>query len=221
MNNVTPVGLTTLTLSLGLVACGTSSLPTPQPDPAGLTDQVSGRVVGWTAGTATVEAQARPEGSTQATDITLSSGTVGADGTFSLTLPGAAAVAPYLTPTQQTPRAGCTGVFTQSVREARLFGIGSFALRRADRSYIGFLTQDGPNNSTPLKAGNYFIVRYYADQAFTVTGTLDCPGSRISLNLNLKQGWNAAVNTVDAVSAEGRITANTISTVGLLPPSKF
>lgn len=221
MKKFTSSGFAVLALSLSLVACGTPSPTIPQPDPAGLTDQVSGTIQGWKDGTATVEAQARPDPSTQASFVTLSSGTVNPDGTFTLTLPGAAAVEPYLNTTQQTPRTGCTGVFTQSVKTARSFGIGSFALRRADRSYIGFLTQDSPTNSTPLEAGNYFIARYYADQAFTVTGTLDCPGSKITLNLNLKKGWNAAVNTVDAVSAEGKVTANTIRTVSQLPPSKF
>lgn len=72
-----------------------------------------------------------------------------------------------------------------------------------------------------MKAGDYFIERFYADRAHTATGTLTCGTRKITLNLNLKQGWNAVVNTVNEVNAEGKITVNTLSTVSQLPPSKF
>lgn len=208
-------------LTLGLTACVTQTLP-PEPDASGLTTRVTGTIEGWgTRGTATIETQYQPSGEGADKFVTLSKGTVNADGSFAIELPSASAVAPYLVRFQQSPREGCTGFFNQSVPEARHFAVNDYALRRTDGSYIGFLTQDNPGRSNPLKAGDYFIERLYADQAHTVTGTLSCPTYKITLNLNLKQGWNAVVNTVNAVNAEGKITANTIATVSKLPASKF
>jgi len=208
------------TLALTLTAC-VNNVPA-RPDPAGLTGQVSGTIEDWgNRGAATIEAQYQPPSTDASKFVTLSKGTVNADGSFSLELPSASAVAPYLVAFQQSPREGCTGAFTQSAPTAKHFGVNDYALRRADGSYIGFLVQDNPGQGATLKAGDYFIERLYADQAHTVTGTLACPSYKITLNLDLKQGWNAVVNTVNGVDAEGRITANTISTVSKLPPSKF
>lgn len=221
MKTITLGAAAVIALSLGLVACGTSAPGLTAPDPAGLTNQVGGTIGGWTAGSATIEAQAIPDPADQTKNVTLSSGTVNADGSFNLTLPTPEAVTPYLNTYQQTPRAGCTGVFTQSVKTGRTFAMGSFALRKSDGSYIGYLIQNSPDAGNTLKAGDYYIIRIYADQAFTVTGTLNCPDKKITLNLNLKQGWNAAVNSVHSVDADGKILSNTISTVAKLPTTKF
>jgi hypothetical protein len=213
-------------LALALAACNTLD-GDPQsglvePDPAGLTNQISGVIASWGAqGTATIEAQEQPAGADRSAYLTLSQGTVNANGSFSLTLPTAAAVAPYLDRFLQTPRPNCTGFFTQSVPDARHYVVNDYALRRADGSYIGFLVQDNPGKGNTLKAGDYFIERIYADQAHTVTGSLACATFKITITLNLKPGWNAMVDTVNAVNAEGQITQYTLSTVATLPASTF
>lgn len=82
-------------LTLSLTAC--MSVTPPEPDPAGLTNRVSGVLQDWgTRGTATIETQYRPSGGDQSQFVTLSKGTVNADGSFSLDLPSASVVAPYL-----------------------------------------------------------------------------------------------------------------------------
>ncbi|WP_295822925.1 hypothetical protein [uncultured Deinococcus sp.] len=221
MKNLSLSAGAVLVLSLGLVACGNSAPGLPTPDPAGLTNTVSGTISGWTAGTGTIEAQARPTPSDASTYVTLSSAPVAASGQFSLTLPTAQAVAPYLNTFQQTPRSGCTGVFTQSVTTARQFGISTYGLKKADGSVVGYLFQNNPDMGSTLKVGDDYIVRIYADQDFTATGTLACPNNSITLKLNLKKGWNAAVNTVDAVDSAGKSISGTIETVSTLPASKF
>ncbi|THF88388.1 hypothetical protein E7T09_04060 [Deinococcus sp. KSM4-11] len=220
--NILPLSVgAALVLSLGLVACGTSTTGLPSPDPAGLTNKVSGTISDWTYGAGTIEAQARPTPSDASTYVKLSSATVNADGTFSLTLPTVDAVTPYLNTFQQTPRTGCTGVFTQSVKTARQFSINTYALKKSDGSVIGYLVENNPDAGTTRKVGDYYITHFYADQAFTATGTLDCPDSKITLSLNLKQGWNTAVTTTNAVSTDGKATAVTIRTVAKLPVTKF
>jgi len=214
------------TLTLLLAACNTPIGDPPsefaEPDPAGLTNQVSGVIADWgNQGTASIEAQERPAGSERSGYLTLSTGTVNANGSFGLTLPSAVAVTPYLNEFQQTPRVNCTGFFTQSLPGAQHYFVSDYALRRADGSYIGFLMQNNPGKGAALKAGDYLIERLYADQAHTVKGTLACPTYKITLSLNLKAGWNAVVKTVNAVNAEQQITEYTLTTVAALPASVF
>lgn len=146
---------------------------------------------------------------------------VDADGRFSLTLPNAATLAPYLTPFQQGPREGCAGEFKQSAPNAGHFTISGYALRRSDGSSIGFLVQERPRTGDTPQPGDYFIQRIYSSRAGTVTGTLACPTFQATLNLNLKAGWTAAVFTYDAVTPDGKASAYTLSTPAQLPPTQF
>ncbi len=222
-----PQTFTLLTLVTLLVACGSPRTePVPvlsEPDPAGLANTVNGTIGGWAAtGTATIETQYRPSGSTDpGTFVTLSTGTVDAAGNFSITLPTAQQVAPYLQQFQQGPRQGCTGQFLQSAPSAAHFRVSSYTLRKPDNTILGYLIQENPGGYEPSKPGSYLIYRYYVTQSGTVRGTLACPTFKATLNLNLKAGWNAVVFTPTEVTPEGNVFAYTLETRAQLPAFVF
>lgn len=218
-------GLSVL-LMLALVACGNVSSPAfPEPDPAGLTNVVSGTLSNWgetgtATGTARIETQHQVDSTDPSSAVTLTTGTVSADGRFSINLPGAAQVTPYLQQFQQGPREGCTGEFKQSAPKAGYYVIDEYAIRKADGTLLGYTFESNPGMGK-LKLGDYFIDRYFVDQAGTVTGTLSCPTFKANLNLNLKAGWNAVVVTPTQLTAEGKVFAYTLTTPSKLPVSEF
>lgn len=219
--------IVSLSLSILLAACnGQSSVsqPEPQPDAAVTAYVITDKIVnGWTMGT-TGRISVVHYPTNQVTDaIVLTSAVVDGQGNFSLPLPSGVQVAPYLVEYQTTPRTDCTGYFTSSVPGAKHYNVNTYLLednannKVLSRAFI----QNNPGFTGEFKVGDYVIERIYADQAHTVTGTLSCPTFRATLNLNLKAGWNAVVNTVDAVNAEGRIRDQTVRSVTSLPANEF
>lgn len=229
MNNVKRFLFTVASLSLSilLAACdGQSPVPQPEPQPDAavtasvITDKIAN---GWKAGT-TGRISVVHYPTNQVTDaVVLTSAVVDGQGNFSLPLPTGAQVAPYLVEYQTTPRTDCTGYFTSSVPGAKHYNVNFYLLEDTTNNKVisrAFL-QNNPGFTGDFKVGDYLIERIYADQAHTVTGTLSCPTFRSTLNLNLKAGWNAVVDTVDAVNAEGRIRDQTIRSVTSLPANVF
>lgn len=217
----------TLSLSVLIASCGgQSSTPQPefQPDAAVTASVITDKVVGWTAGRTGRISVVEYSNNNVADAVVLTSAAVDAQGNFSLTLPTGAQVAPYLVEYQTTPRDGCTGFFTSSVPGATHYNVDTYLLEDTTTNKVlsrNFVQNNPGFSGSQNKVGDYFIERVYAAQSHTVTGTLSCPTFRATLNLNLKAGWNAVVDTVDALAADGSIRDYTIKSVTTLPANLF
>lgn len=214
-----------LALSALLASCttGTTAQPPAAPDPAVTARVITDQIVNWPAGhLGRLSVAEYPDG-TAASAITLASATVDGQGRFSLTLPGGDQLAPYMNRYQITPRDGCTTHFTSSVPTATHYTLSRYALEdtTAGKVLSYRFAQNNPDFTGTVKPGDYFIERVYAEQAHTVTGTLDCPTFRSTLNVNLQPGWNAVVRTVKTVGADGAPFDTTLETRTTLPPSVF
>ncbi|GGL13885.1 hypothetical protein GCM10010844_35920 [Deinococcus radiotolerans] len=197
--------------------------PPATPDPAVTANVITDQIVGWSAGTqGRISVVAYPTADV-ADAVTLSTAAVDGQGRFTLSLPTGAQVAPYMVRFQTTPREGCTGFFTQSVASATHYGFKYYLLDNATTNTVitRGLVQNNPGFTGTTKAGDYFIQRFYASTAFTVTGTLACPTYVIKANLNLKPGWNAVVQTINSVNTDGTVRDYTLTSPQTLPAAVF
>lgn len=221
------LAVSTLSLSVILASCGgQSDIPQvdPEPDAAVTTNLITDKVVGWNAATAGRISVVEYPTSNVADAVVLTSAVIDAQGNFKLPLPTGAQVAPYMVEYQTTPRTGCTSYFTSSVPGAKHYNVASYMLEDTTNNKLltrGFVQNNPSFDGRQAKVGDYFIERIYAEQAHTVTGTLSCSDFRITLNLKLRAGWNAVVNTVDALDSEGLIRDFTIKSVTTLPSNVF
>lgn len=208
-----------------IASCGgqTQGTPPVAPDPAVTASVITDQIRSWSAGTQGRVSVVEYPTTNVADAVTLSSAAVDAQGRFTLTLPTGAQVAPYMTKFQTTPREGCTGFFTQSVPEATHYSFTRYVLENTTSNTLisRALVQNNPGFTGTAKAGDYFIQRVYTSTAYTVTGTLTCPTYTIKVNLNLKPGWNAAVQTFNVVNADSTVKDYSLTTPDTLPAAVF
>ncbi len=193
-------------------ACGGALLPQPS--------AVKGTIAGYSGGAATITLKG---------DSTLATGSVSASGDFTLTLPSASAIAPYLEPvnldelfTGTTTNATCTGTFTNSNANAK---IGLFqSLYIGTTEYRALLITDDQANNSATGTGYEWV---YSDQATTIGGTRTCTrtddkGNKVVTTVTytepLKVGWNLvrqdATSKADGATSPVTITSQvTLKTV--------
>lgn len=134
------------------------------------------------------------------TDVA-ASGTVAADGSFSLDLPAGdnAKLAPYLTQFQGASQPGCSGTLSSSDAQAR--GTSARFLTVAPAGATAYDVYVRQNGAGTITLREYF----YADRATTLSGTLTCNlkiddlnfnGPAVFNNVALKAGWTAVTETV-------------------------
>ncbi|WP_216329511.1 virginiamycin B lyase family protein [Deinococcus aestuarii] len=205
-----------LLLALLLTACGGGPTPPtevpsdPGTQPGGAAGVLSGSVRGAEGVSGTVTVEESPDDVRQ----TLATGSLTA-GKVSLTLPTGDVLTPYLEAYPLGPQSGCTGEITQSDPTARHYSVSAYPVRQ-NGGLLGLLREVQPG-FTVWKDGASVLQRVYAERATTVTGSLNCPDVKLTLNASFQAGWNVAVLTTDRVTTTGEILAATISTPTTLP----
>ncbi|MEF2279983.1 hypothetical protein V3W47_16950 [Deinococcus sp. YIM 134068] len=211
MNTLPRLALLT-SAALALTACGSASLPAaPEDQPPATT--VRGTVQTW-SGTGTVSL---PGSSGQ----TLARADVVADGTFTLTLPDASALAGL---TRTAPDAlsevGCTGTVTSSDAAARGYGFATLSAQDTAGTR-SILAADLNVTYVPPRATLRARAWLYADRATRLTGSLNCgsligaSSAPVAVDVSAKAGWNVVGVVVNAsyglsgVSASGSMSATT------------
>lgn len=210
-----------LTLAL-LTACGGPTSPTGTTQPTTNTPvattqptTINGTIAGYTGGTASIDLR-------NTTNATIATGSVSATGTFTLTLPSALAITPYLASTKETDfvpigQYTCTGNFLISNPASKMFGLGSLYI--GANPYTTVQTDYSSANQTTETASRFLWL--YTDQATTVGGTQACTKTdieageysstiNVTFTMPLQVGWNlvredasaARDDTKKAVSAQ-------------------
>jgi len=203
-----------LLVSAALAACGTPS-STIDPLPTGVTPTaISGTLNGWTGGAATVALLADDTRAQGAGNPALSTGTLNADGSFTLALPGAEQVKPFLIPTANlfvASNPNCLGQFTSSNAAAQGFVAYRLDVQKNGASVMSaepfsFTDQSDAQNVNGTVVNRFWV---YSDQATMLGGQQTCSASangvitglQAKMNANLHAGWNLMreVSTLNVV----------------------
>ncbi|ULH15841.1 hypothetical protein MF271_04180 [Deinococcus sp. KNUC1210] len=225
------VGLASLTAVL--VACPQNSTTTPPTNPV-LTapTSISGTVQGWNGGTGAVELLASPYADKSASNPALSTGTISADGTFSVALPSAAGVTPYISDIVSQASSllffaptSCNGNLPSSDGSARGTVVNLLDIRQNGSYSTSIAAIDLKDNSANnnLALDGTAKIWIYADRATTLNGTITCTTKGTNFNVTeylntnavLSQGWNILSQTLNVsasansseVTVENHITA--------------
>ncbi|WP_157463655.1 hypothetical protein [Deinococcus pimensis] len=142
--------------------------------------------------------------------------TVGTDGRFDLQLP------PVMNAYDLNDLRyfGCGGLTVTDNVRYREFGPVYYVATDGSINYG--LAVERPNDVT-IKSGvgSETLTRIYADHPGTATGVTGCGPVRASVNLRLRTGWNVVRIHVDAVDADGNVTAVTYTTSPVVTASTF
>jgi len=169
-----------LTLPLAISACGGPDTPTPQVQPQAVQGTlqsgfVSGAAVNLFAGTSL-----------------LSTGPVSGNGSFTLALPSAAAIAPYLTASDASFAAvgnGCIGQVTDSAPGALAFGFTTLVSNGV--AFDTTVVKVDASNTSATASG---FLWFYSDRARTVSGSVTCRDASSSIaeryDASIQPGWN-------------------------------
>ncbi len=119
----------------------------------------------------------------------LTTGTIDANGNFSITLPDNTTMDAVATTVQLD--SGCTATPADLKIASTYAGIYANA---SSSTQLGSIVYGAvlPTNTTPFPTTLKQVMRYYADKDATITGT--CANE--TYNLNLKRGWNKIYRTV-------------------------
>ncbi|WP_425147433.1 hypothetical protein [Deinococcus sp.] len=209
-------------LTAVLVACPQSVTP---PAGGGGISSISGTVSGWTSGAGIIELLASPYNDKSATNPALSRGVINADGTFSVALPSAAVVTPYLSAIAGSFSSGssCSGGFTSSAAGA----LGLVTDLLDVRQNGVYTTSIEPYTSTDQSAGNTVTVVstsklwVYVNTPTTLSGQINCTTTssgitfsvRLNANAPLNQGWNVLGQSLTTTGTVNSGTATTTGTI--------
>ena len=210
-------------LALLLAACGGGSTtppgtppdttpepePEPEPTPPGLT--LSGTAGGYSGAAAEITAEMQNTGAQVAT------GTVAADGNFSLVLPDTVeADALISNENYEFCREGSISISPASWQLDNFFVLnvkqGEAVTGTLELSDIGERIEEGSLE------GYQLVGFYYAANAVTLSGTCETgafPSITGTFDMQLQEGWNYVLQTV--TEGEFSITAATIESVAELP----
>ncbi|GGQ99297.1 hypothetical protein [Deinococcus ruber] len=211
------VGLASLTAVL--VACPQNSTTTPPTNPVPTTPtSISGTVQSWNGGTGAVELLASPYADKSASNPALSTGTINADGTFSVALPSAATVTPYISDIGSQAASllffasgSCSGNLPSSDGSARGTVLNLLDIRQNGNYSTSIAAIDLKDNSVNgnLALDGTAKVWVYVDRPTTLNGGITCitKGTNFNvtehLNANavLSQGWNVLSQTLNVFAA--------------------
>ncbi|GAA5503062.1 hypothetical protein Dxin01_02811 [Deinococcus xinjiangensis] len=233
------LSLMLVALALGLTACPATQTPTaitsvsgtvvevdpntPPIDPTTTTD-VSLKTVAWTGGAGTVTGSM--EAGTTLKEVT--SGTLNANGSFSLNLPSTVD-ASMLVKINNTPATNCTGQFTLSNPDAligELIVVASGSKTSQITPETGALQIDRTNKLLTITTN--FGTLMYADRDIQVSGTSTCTpqaGNTVITKNDVKlvKGWNLLSLNQSYVfnGNEGTTTLTSTLTSGSLPTDKW
>jgi len=201
-----------LTLAL-ITACNGANTPANATQPT----TVSGTIAGYTGGAASIDLKA---------NSTIATGSVNTSGAFTVTLPAASTLTPYLstinendlyTATNQT----CTGSLTNSNPAAKVFGFDSLSIGSTEYNTVQVVS----NESTFTTTINGYLW-LYIDQAATFSGTKTCTGTvangytattKVTYMVPLKVGWNLIKEDASATASianktiSGQVTYTTVN----------
>jgi len=201
-----------LTFAL-ITACNGANTPANATQPT----TVSGTIAGYSGGAASIDLKA---------NSTIATGSVNTSGAFTVTLPAASTLTPYLstlsendlyTATNQT----CTGSLTNSNSAARVFGFDTLHIGSTDYTTIQVAYSD-----TTLTATISGYLWLYTDRAATLSGTKTCTGTdgngyasttQVTYTVPLKVGWNLIKEDASATAAatgksiSGQVTYTTVN----------
>lgn len=209
MNRLALLPLTALLLA----ACGGGSVDVT-PVTAAPVVNIRGTVVGNTSGATTIEALADDTKPKSAGNPALSSATLNANGSFTLPLPGVAALTPYLSAPGTAAdgiytETGCTGSLTNSAPAARAYSLS--LLTAGTQTYSTLKVSSNPAARTFTFDSSLWI---YTTLASTLGGSLSCtqPAASggtdtvtVSANAPFTAGWNVLNLHGDGTgSADGR-----------------
>lgn len=193
--------------AFALTACGGTAAPPRASDQPPVT-LINGRVATWSGA-----------GSVRVPGVPAAPAPVGADGTFTLTLPGEAALAGRTTPAVAVLSSlGCSGTLTGSLPDARAFLLAGLSAQDTGGGTreIGAVTGTRPG---PLSRRVLLRAWLYADAATALRGTLDCArllnvpqlaALPVTVAVDTRPGWNvvdldiaASANLLGQLSASG------------------
>lgn len=151
--------------------------------------------------------------------VTLSSSSIDSVGRFTLPLPSAEQLAPLLMATvRPNLSADCQSSLMASNPAARFYTLSSIAASPAGSTApLTLVSQTRSTNpATPQHLDQRLLI--YASDATRVSGEINCPATQVGANdlrqasyaLNLKTGWNYAVNRQNE-SGNGVLTSRTES----------
>lgn len=201
-------GSALLGAALAMSACGGNSSLGDQPT-------ITGQIDGWNRGTGfTLQAKvgdAMKPAASAGLSGPLTTAPIDAMGNFSITLPGAAALAPYLVPQHTDPNQplpGCTGNNLQvNPQDLMTRGLWLYAVSGTTQLFIKQAVQ------------NTTVAYIYVDRDFNETGSAACP---ITVNgsvqgqvqevydLHFGTGWNSEAVAVSSLSGPFTYTSNMI-----------
>lgn len=178
-----------LAFALLLSACGatpgsstTTTPTTPPPSTNSPLTRLSGQIVNWPGGSATL-AMIRPR-------QTFARTTVSADGRFTLDLPDAQTIAPDLVPFSPPADMTCSNAVFISDPALRVSIWPGFSVDR-DGTHLGAAGRGyGLTRFDEAKPGDYLVRWYFASLDARITGTLKCASFKATYDLPLKAGWN-------------------------------
>jgi len=200
--------LLTLSTPLALASCGGGTTVAPQTHTQ--PSSVNGTVSAYASGTGVIELLADDTQAKSANNPALVSATLNSNGTFTLPLPSAAAVAPYLSngSSAVTPSiAGCTGSLTNSTPGAQAYSFSTLSANGLPLESV-----QGSQSSTSLVIhGKLWI---YETKANTLGGSLTCTQTSnnqtetitFTASAALQAGWN-----VLALDASGAVSGSTVT----------
>lgn len=195
-----------------ITACGGGSTSVPggfnQPG------SITGTVLNYSRGAATIEALAVSTAPKSASNPAVASASLNANGSFALPLPPQATIAPYLSAPGSAASAvytetGCSGSLSNSAPEAQGYSIG--ALSAAGVNYSTVTTVSNQSARTVTVDGGLWT---YTTKATSLGGSITCSQSangktevlRVSASAPLNLGWNFVKLHADgAVSSDGSV----------------
>lgn len=178
---------------LALTACGAPSAPQASDQPP--VTVIHGRVTSWGG-----------EGTVRLPDLPSVSAPVGADGTFTLTLPEGAALSGRATEaTGVLAGLGCSGTLTSSAAGTR--GYLAAVLNAQDAGGTRQISAAEGTRTGPLSRRVQVRAWLYADGAAQLRGSVDCAGLLnlpqlrelpVLVAVNVQPGWNVLDLTLEA-----------------------
>ncbi len=163
--------------------------------PLGDSPTISGQVQGWTLGATALDVSL--DNAHETTNATVTSGTVDTTGHFSITLPGAAAVASSLGATDfSMDYSGCDSNSPVTLSPPTVLSASAqFNVSSTTKNSEGTFTTEGEltrGATAPAANGQYTlnIVYSYFNEDATASGTLLCGAELITVSVAVQKGWN-------------------------------
>lgn len=173
---------------------------------------LTGQIQNWTQGTG-YTLQANVGGNVAAM------APVDQSGKFSITLPGAAVVTPWLAASNFTPANGCTGQVNVSPTTLKSATPSFIAVKGTDTPINVGLGGGSINLGGPVDVTNVLFT--YVDQDASATGEIKCtgsgggPSSDTTYSVSVARGWNTVVTHETGMAVPGGMLSISIANGGI------